>query len=229
MKYPVFASILLFGLWFLFNTKRLGKAEKNIRENYWERERLANASRRKPLEGLAYIQIPFDALPMDVLAGCPEIQEFQARLQELSQKKIVNFTGYSNTDLKLAYGAPNINLLSEYDQNFTDLITLLQSWGAFLLYGKASLAQDDPFILPTDAAENPMKQADEKDRLQAAKTVLEYAVFIGSDISATYEMLKKIYLEADEAEKINVLKEKAETLRSLSKGKILAMLEESEN
>lgn len=190
-----------------------------MREDYWERERMANSSRRKSLEALDYIEIPFESLPMDTLADAPEIQDFHARLHDLSHKKIVNFTGYSNTDLKLAYGAPNINLLSEYDQNFTDLVTLLQSWAAFLLYGTTSLSEDTENV--------PVEKGTEEERRTAAKMILEYAVSIGSDISASYEILKKLYLETEDTAKIEDIKAKAQTLRSLSKGRILSMLEET--
>ncbi len=202
MKYPILASFIIFLIYLSYTLKKNKKEEKNLEENFWERERLANSTRRQPLEDLDYIEIPFDSLPMDALADAPEIQEFHNRLHSLAEKKIVNFTGYSNTDLKLAYGAPNINLLSEYDQNFTDLITLLQSWAAFLL-----------------------QYPEQK---QPAKTILEFAVSIGSDISASYELLIKLYKESGETEKNTSLEEKANELRSLSKGRILSMLKDAE-
>lgn len=213
MKYPFFASFIVFGFLFSFSLKKRIKTEGKYIDNFWERERLADSTRRKPLESLDYVAVPFNSLPTGVLAELPEIQEFLSRLQELSEKKIVNFAGYSNTDLKLAYGAPNINLLSEFDRNFEELITLLQEWASFLLQNWGESARLCP----------------EEERKQAAKTVLAYAVSIGSDISGTYERLVKLYLESGERDKLPELKKQAEKIHTPPKKRILAMIESAEN
>lgn len=212
MKYPFFASFIVFGFLFSFSMKRRTKKEKQYVDNFWEREREADSTRRKSLESLDYVAIPLNDLPMDVLAELPEIKEYHDKIRELAGKKIVNFAGYSNTELKLEYGAPNINLLSEYDQNFEELITLLQDWASLLLQNWGEGAQLCP----------------EEERKQAAKKVLAFAVSAGSDITASYEKLVKLYLEYGEQEKIPALREKAEKIRSLSKPRILALLAEAE-
>lgn len=212
MKYPFFASFIVFGFLFSFSLKKRTKKEKQYVDNFWEREREADSTRRKSLENLDYIAIPLKELPMDILTQLPEIKEYHDKIRELADKKIVNFAGYSNTELKLEYGAPNINLLSEYDQNFEDLITLLQEWASLLLQNWGEGAQLCP----------------EEERKQAAKKILAYAVSIGTDITASYEKLVKLYLEYGEREKIPTLREKAEKIRSLSKPRILALLTEAE-
>lgn len=238
MKYPILASFIVFGFYLTFILKRSKKKEKNMKEDFWERERLANTVRRKSLDGLNYVEIPFDLLPMEMLAEHPGVREFHEKLRELSGKKIVNFTGYSNTDLKLAYGAPNINLLSEYDQNFTELITLLQSWAGFLLQEYIP-TQTDAAVKETaeetaQADPLPSKQSPSypipplNERKEAAKVILEYAVSVGSDIYVSYEILTGLYKESEEPEKISALKDKAEELRSLSKTRILHLLEQAD-
>ena len=211
MKYPFFASFTVFGFLSSFSVKRRTKKEKQYVDNFWEREREADSTRRKSLENLDYVAIPLQDLPMDVLGYLPEIEEYHEKLRELSGKKIVNFAGYSNTELKLEYGAPNINLLSEYDRNFEELITLLQEWASLLLQNWGEGAQLCP----------------EEERKQAAKKVLAFAVSIGSDITASYEKLVKLYLEYGEQDKLPALKEKAQKIRSLSKPRILALLDEA--
>ena len=167
MKFPFFASfivfIILLAIWLRHSNRRDAKAT----DAYWEKELQANATRRKPLDNLPYISIPFDRLPMHILAEDSDIREIHESLRALSETKMVNFNGKTNTDLKLEYGAPNINLLSEYDQNYTDLIICLNKWGSLLL---------------------------EKGESSAAQAVLEYAVEIGSDITATHKMLADLYL-----------------------------------
>ena len=193
MKYPFFASFIVFGFLFSFSMKRRTKKEKQYVDNFWEREREADSTRRKSLENLDYVAIPLQDLPLDVLGDLPEIEEYHEKLRELSGKKIVNFAGYSNTELKLEYGAPNINLLSEYDRNFEELITLLQEWASLLLQNWGEGAQLCP----------------EEERKQAAKKVLAFAVSIGSDITASYEKLVKLYLEYGEQDKLPALKDEA--------------------
>lgn len=167
MKFPFFASFIVFIILLTLRLRHSGRKDAKAADEYWKKELQANATRRKSLDQLPYITIPFDRLPMDVLATDDSIQEIQKTLKALSETKMVNFNGKSNTDLKLEYGAPNINLLAEYDQNYTDLIICLNKWGALLL---------------------------EKGESPAAQTVLEYAVEIGSDISATHKMLADLYI-----------------------------------
>ena len=143
---------------------------------------------------------------------CRKCRNFIKSCRNFPEKKIVNFAGFSNTELKLTYGAPNIQQLSEYDGNFEELITLLQEWASFLLQNWGEAAQTCP----------------EEERKQAAKVILAYAVSVVSDIAATYEKLVKLYLDCGETEKLPDLKERAEKIRSLSKGRIIAMIEEAE-
>ncbi len=211
MKYPFFASFIVFIILFSLRMNRQKKSEKKQEKDYWEKELEANATRRKPLDNLDYISIPFDALPMDIMADIPEIQEYHTRLRDLAGKKIVNFTGLTNTELKLSYGAPNISLLTEYDQNYTELVTLLQNWA-------------DAFLTEAEKPD-PSSSVSPETLKQAAKSILEYSVSIGTDIYASYETLAGLYLENKEPEKLSHLKETAASIRSLSQKRILSMLD----
>ena len=168
-------------------------------EAYWEKELQANSTRRKSLNILSYVSIPFDTLPMDILPEDPEIEKIHQTLHTLSKTKMVNFSGKTNTELKLEYGAPNITLLTEYDQNFTELIITLNKWASLLI---------------------------EHQETAAARTVLEFAVDIGSDINSTYKMLADIYLDQN-PDKITVLISKAKELPNPSgrNDRLTAMLE----
>jgi len=127
-----------------------------------------------------------------------EIADAEFELCALAQKKILNLTGISNTDLRLAYGTANLDILASYDSNFTTLIRQLQKWGTLLL------------------------SADQKEE---ARTVLEYAVEIGSDIASTFALLGKLYSESREIDKIEALRETAEGLETLMKPSILRDLD----
>jgi len=168
-------------------------------DDFWEKELAANRTKRKPLDDLNYIQIPLDTFPMSVLSDNPVILECHEILTELSTEKIVNLTGISNTDLKLQYGAPNIKILSAYDQRYTTLARTLQTFGNELY---------------------------ENGYTNEARTVLEFAVSTHTDISSTYKLLCKIYKEQNQPQKINELLPIAKELNSGLKNSIVQMLME---
>lgn len=199
MKIPFFASFIVFCLWLMYQLKRQQKRETAAATSFWAREAAANNTRKKPLDDLEYITIPFDFLPVHILTDDEEVAECLRLLTELSERKIVNFTGLSNTDLKLRYGAPNLPLLMEYDQNYTVLVRTLQKW-ASLLYAKGYTEE--------------------------TKTILEFAVSTKTDISTTYSMLAEIYTKTGHTDKIESLLQIAEGLNSAMKPTIVRILQE---
>ena len=128
-----------------------------------------------------------------------ELAGVEQEICALSDSRILNLTGISNTELRLTYGTANLDPLTAYDQNFTVLIRALQKWGTLL--------------------SSAGKQKD-------AVTVLSYAVSIGSDIAATYTLLARLYKEQGDYHKIEELKESAEALTTLMKPSILRDLEQ---
>ena len=204
MKFPFLATFIFIVFWLNHTIRRLDKKEHKLKEGYWDKETEANSVRKKSLDDLDYISIPYDLLPFDALPDNPIAKECREQLQELTGSKIVNLTGISNTDLKLHYGAANITALSEYDQNYTSLVCALQKWGKILY---------DAGLYP-DAA-----------------NVLSFSISTGTDIEATYRLLCDIYLhksdlsEKDAAEKISHLLIVAKSLNSLSRAPITAFLQ----
>ena len=145
---------------------------------------------------LDYITIPVEELPCPNLND-EEITEVQKRLQTLASEKIVNFTGITNTELKLQYGAPNIELLMAFDKNYLELVRSLYRYGK-LLYDQGYKEE--------------------------ATTILEYGISIKTDVSANYTLLASIYKEKNDTKRIDFLISQAETLNSLTKNSLLANL-----
>lgn len=79
MKFPFFASFLIFCLWLSYEIHKHRNQEAKNRDAFWEKEAAANNTRRKSLDHLDYIKIPFDALPMDTLKEDPVILQCQDR------------------------------------------------------------------------------------------------------------------------------------------------------
>ncbi len=194
---PVFFVLtLLLMLWIYYQKSRTDRSAKATHDAFWEKERLANTTRKKDISGLDYITIPVEELPFPNLDD-EEITEVQKRLQTLAGEKIVNFTGITNTELKLQYGAPNIDLLMAFDKNYLELVRSLYRYGK-LLYDQGYKEE--------------------------ATTILEYGISIKTDVSANYTLLASIYKEKNDTKRIDFLISQAETLNSLTKNSLLANL-----
>lgn len=181
------------------------KTQKQRDQEFWEREARANTVRRKDISNLNYISIPAN-LPVnncgnaifdEIFSKNTKLVRAMATIESLRDKKILNLTGISNTDLKLEYGVANLTELSEYDDNFTELAKAVSVVGHILL--------------------------DEND-LADATTYLEYGIEIGSDISSNYVDLAIIYAGNKETSKLLSLKDRASMLNSLSKEVIIRQL-----
>lgn len=200
MKLPFLASFIILLVVISHQIRKSNRSLEAERRAFWAKEREANSVRKKSLEALNYITIPFETLPHDCHKDQDTIRECLSTLHTLSERKIVNLTGITNTDLKLTYGAANITALTEYDQNFTVLVTTLQKW-AETLYALGA----------TDEAQ----------------TILEYAVSVDSDVSKTYELLASLYAQKQESQKIADLIERAGKLTSSSGRIIVRKLQEA--
>ena len=203
MKFPILASIIIVAFFFNISMRRVSRKEEARELSFWEKERKSNNVRKKSLENLDYISIPINVLPFGTSNNNPELENFEQEVLALKDKKIVNLTGITNTDLKLEYGTANITQLSLYDQNYTSLVRALQNWGKALY---------------------------DEGRYEDATKVLEFAVKTRSDITATYKLLidmykTKLLLSAPEIEqKLNSLIPIADNLNSLSRLTILKLL-----
>ncbi len=200
MKFPILASLFVFILIIGHNVRKQRNSNVSAENNFWQEETRANSVRRVSLDDLNYITIPSDTLPVHLLQEDPAVAECVKFLGSLSGQRIVNLTGYSNTELKLKYGTANITLLSEYDQNYTLLVTTLQKW-ADLLYNAGYV----------------------EETLQ----ILEFALSTGTDISKTYYMLADIYRSKGQQARIQDLIEAAENLRSINRSVIVRTLAKS--
>ena len=174
------------------------RAEQKLWDDFRKREQEANWTRKQDISNLAYIKLPLDTLPLgrfddEVLAS------YEGALRDLSTQPICNLNGISNTDLKLRYGAANLNALSQCDTNYSTLVSLLANYGEKLF---------------------------ELSHPEEAKQVLEYSLSLGSDVGKAYELLATIYDYEGQPEKINALYESAEKITSIRRNSILRKLEE---
>lgn len=199
MNLVFLASLIVFILFLYFHLKRQRKLQENQEKNFWERERLANSVRKKSLDHLNYIHIPLEIFPTHLLREDPAVIECIDIVETLTSQKIVNLTGFSNTDLKLEYGTANITVLTEYDQNYTILVRTLQKWADLLI----AAGYD-----------------------KEASVLMEFAVTTHTDISRTYYQLADYYVSQRESDKIRNLTDTASILHSSNSKIILNHLKE---
>ena len=197
MKMPVLTSVVIFIILLFWFIKRSAKKSRDEIEAFVNRENEANSARRQPIDNLPYIKIPEELFSIKY-TDSGKMQEVMRNLDFLKDKKILNLTGISNTDLKLKYGAANLPELSDCDERYTLLVRTLQSFAECLC---------------EDSSEND------------AIKILEFSVSTGSDVLGSYTLLAELYKSLGTPEKINDLKEKAAGLNSLTAPSIIRMLE----
>ena len=201
MIFPILTSVVIFIIWLAYEISKSNKIEKAPVQAFWEKEQRANNTKKQPLDDLEYITIPFESLPMDILPDDEQVAEYKDTLRVLSESPIVNLTGISNTDLKLKYGAPNLDILMRYDQNYTILARTLNQWAAYLY---------------------------KNGYVKEARVVLEFAISTRTDISGSYKLICEIYKEENTPEKIRELYPVAESIISATQKTIVRILQESE-
>lgn len=197
-SYPIFFCFLIFICWFAYERIKIDKSKKSIEADFWKQESEANFSRRKNLDAIEFITIPLDIFPIGKYAD-ENIASIEHTIVSLKDKRILNLTGKTSTQLKLEYGVANLPIVDEYDQNFVQLIQALSQYGQAL------------YDLGYEAD---------------AVTVLEYAISIGSDIKASYILLGTIYSSQNQQEKIQTLISNASALDSLMKDPIINALKD---
>ncbi len=180
---------------FQFFLRKNSKKHEELNKDFWKREREANTVRRKDISGLSYITIP-DSLPMSDCndAVIKALNNFYA----FKGTKMLNLTGKSNTDLKTAYGAANLDALSEYDDNCTQMLKS---------------------IIPLATELNKSGLTDE------AAAYLEFGISCCTDITQNYTMLAEYYASNGNKDKIQHLVNVAESLDSLTKKPIISKLD----
>lgn len=193
--------LIIFVVWLNYEIKKNTKLSNKSSEEFWRNESLANQKRPEDISRLDYLAIPFDKLPLhDVSDGTSN--SYRDTILSLSDKKILNLSGLTNTELKLKYGISNFNILSEYDNNYTKLVSILQKWGERLY-----------------------TQGYHKEAI----TVLEVAVNCNTDVRSTYLLLADIYAEQLNPGKIDLLIDKVNLSHLRNKEKLLLELENHKN
>mgnify|MGYP001410728549 CR=1 FL=1 len=188
--------LIIFVVW--LNIQLRKNSNNSSDEKFWARERQANLSRSKDISSLDYITIDLNKLPLDTKED-QTLNSYRDTIVKLANKKILNLSGLSNTDLKEKYGIGNLQRLIEYENNYMTLVSILHKW-AQRLYDNSYLDE--------------------------ARTVLEYALSIKSDVPGSYKLLAKIYRHENRPEKIEELIRRLSDINIHDKEKLIRSIKE---
>lgn len=197
MNFIIFASFTVFCAWLALKLKKTRNLDEKAKHDFWEEESLANSVRKKQLEDSDYVVFPFEKLPSEESFAPDPVPESLSLLYGLSDKKMVNLNGISNTEVKKRYGTANITILSEYDANYECFVKNI-----YLL----------------------CQHLYDIGRKEEALMLSEETILTGSDSLSHYKLIIQMYRETNNSGGIDWLKERAESLRSLTKGAILRAL-----
>jgi hypothetical protein len=170
--------ILIFVLWLQYEIRKGRKTTKKSNELFWQKERESNLVRRKDISQLELLSITLDQLPMHDHED-DTLNSYRNTIQKLAERKMMNLSDMTNTELKFEYGVSNFNTLSSYDNNYTAFVGMLQKWATRL-----------------------------KDRgfLSESQAVLEFSIFTcHTDVTTAYRMLTDLYLQQNCSVKIEDL------------------------
>ena len=177
MLLPFLAVFIIVTIYITIRRSASTRSEQKLWDDFRQREQEANWTRKQDISNLAYIKLPLDTLPLGRFQD-ETLASYESALRDLATQPICNLNGISNTDLKLRYGAANLNALSQCDTNYSTLVSLLANYGEKLF---------------------------ELSHPEEAKQVLEYALSLDSDVGKTYELLATIYEYEGQPEKIDAL------------------------
>lgn len=170
--------ILIFVLWLNYEIRKGKKTTQKSLDLFWQKEYDSNLTRRKDISGLDYLSVTLENLPLQDFED-DTINSYRDTVLKLSERKMINLSGQTNTELKFEYGIANFNLLSSYDNNYTAFVSMLQKWAARLK---------------------------ERGYISEAQAVLEFSVFTcKTDVIQAYRMLAKIYHSQNRSDQITSL------------------------
>ena len=198
-------------IWFLIaififrhHMRKNDKTQEKVSSAFWNKEQSSLVVRKKELAPEDYVEIHLtdedlkDQAYYDNL-GHSELYRQDTYLRDLIKKPMVNFQHTTNTDLRLTYGTAMITVIESYEITYNAYITTLYRMGETLM-----TAGDDEF----------------------ACKLLEEGIVVGSDNRKLYLLLANFYKKNGYIKELQLLIDKANDLKSLTKNLLIKELTE---
>lgn len=197
MLFPCLTIFMVFIITLAVRYQQINRKQKEVQDAFWEREAQANTVPAVDLDSLSYITVPLERFPLGAFSDADMIA-MEDRLKELSEQRLLNLTGKTNTELKELYGVPNLATVQSYGDNFDELTVLLKDYGSALI---------------------------DRECISDAVAVLEFAASQGTDISQNYILLGQCYATLGQYEKISYLMEQVSSMSLILGPSILRHLQ----
>ncbi|SDY48998.1 hypothetical protein [Lachnobacterium bovis] len=190
--FPCLTIFIIFIAILTYHIHKSDAKQAEVEAAFWQKEYEANSTRKADISTLDYISIPLERFPPIINTDA------ENDFRNLADKKIINFSGMTNTDLKLKYGVGNLEILSEYENNYNKLIATIIKYSNDLI---------------------------ESNHVNNAIELLEFAVSIHADVGCIYTKLADIYKDSGKDDKIPDLISKASSLQIITKESLVHKLE----
>ena len=115
---------VIFVLWMFYEQRKSQNKDKEASDAFWERERMANQTRKKDISHLPILHVEESELPV-ITTENESVLYYIDHIRKIIKSPMLDLSEYSNTDLKLAYGVGNFKVLCEYDENFNHFLLAL--------------------------------------------------------------------------------------------------------
>lgn len=194
---PIILISFIIIIWIQYQNTKTNRITHKSKDEFLRQEQESNFTRKKDISSLDYIKIPIDQLPF-IDSTDQDLNSLQDDIKNLSEKKILNLNGFTNTWIKQTYGSSNLEDLSSYDENYTRLIKTISNLGTCLY---------------------------ERNYKNEARKFLEFGIQCKTDISNNFILLGNIYKEQLELDNLNHLIDTASNLNTLTKSSILSSLQ----
>ena len=198
--FPFLALFLIFLLVLFFRLRAIDSKRKADDDAFWQREMTADTTVVRGINEDDFVKIPLSEFPFGI-SNDPGLREFETKIHAIQDKKFMNLTGKTNTDVKLTYGVNHFDEVISYGENYDELMKLLSDYSELL----ESLGFTD-----------------------AAEKILKCIIDSGCDMSAPYLTLGRIFSSRGETENLEELIESIEasplTIKNATRDRLQSLL-----
>lgn len=197
---PILTLMFIFVLFLAFRYRSTSRKMTESEDAFYRREIEANSTVRTDIDlnSLDYLTIPMDKFPSDS-KGNMEMSKALDELNALKDKRILNLTKMSNTDLKLEYGRNHLDEMQAIGENYVQLSILIVTI-AEILY--------------------------EAGEYNDAARILEYGIVTKTDINKNYMLLADCYNMLGSTRQLTELREQVPTMGLTLERNILSHIDD---
>lgn len=200
----IFIVFLIFIFVFQHNLRKSDRMISHNRRSFWDKEEKSLFVRKTDLDPNDFVHANAEALPHYSLEyfkelGDEHLYKLQERCFKLASEPMMNLSELMNSDIRLKYGAANLGLVENYEDNYNQYLRALYKLA---------------------------KGYYELDKKTEALQVLEEGINMKTDISDHIILLGKLYLETHRNDRFETLYNSTLQLKTLTKSKSIQGLEQ---